>query len=125
MAERFNGHINRDAFEKKLRETFGNIPEEAKATPALQCQARAVEVSIQFALFIADELNAGTSANVLLDAGSRVIGGMVENFARGFAGDGGEDIIETILDRVRWATTSDDDDFEVVVSRPVTKGGSA
>ncbi|MER9130730.1 hypothetical protein [Mesorhizobium sp. M0768] len=125
MADHFNGHINREAFEKVLREAFSNIPPEAKAAPVLACQARAVEVSVQFALFIADELNAGTSATVLLDAGSRVIGGMVENFARGFAADAGEDILSIILERVRWATTSDDDDFEVSVKRPQVKGGRA
>ncbi|OBQ68379.1 hypothetical protein EFV37_25230 [Mesorhizobium loti] len=126
MSDHFHGHINRDAFEKVLRETFSNIPEEVtKGNPVLACQARAVEASVQFALFIADELNAGTSAGVLLEAGSRVIGGMVENFARGFTVDQGEDILATVLRRVQWATTSDEDDFEVVVTRPQTMGGSA
>jgi hypothetical protein len=126
MGDKFNGHINRAAFEKVLRETFSSIPEEITAgNPVLACQARAVEASVQFALFIADELNAGTSANVLLEAGSRVLGGMVENFARGFAGDEGEDILATVLKRVQWATTVDEDDFEVVVTRPQTMGGSA
>lgn len=124
-ADHFNGHIHRDAFEKALREAFGNIPTDVKKHPALACQARATEVSVQWALFVADELNAGTSADVLIDAGSRVLGNMVENFARGFEGDKGEDITGTILDRIRWATTKDDDDFEVEVARPQTLGGSA
>lgn len=126
MPDHFNGHINRDAFEKVLRETFSNIPQDVtKDHPVLACQARAVEASVQFALFIADELNAGTSADVLLEAGSRVLGGMVENFARGFSCDEGEDILATVLQRVQWATTSDEGDFEVFVTRPQTMGGSA
>ncbi|RWF66883.1 hypothetical protein [Mesorhizobium sp.] len=126
MADYFNGHINRDAFEKVLRETFAAIPIDASTHPVLRCQARSTEVQVQFALYIADELNAGTSAEVLLDAGSRVIGGMVENFARGFASDDPrEDLIASILDRVRWATSQDDDDCVVEVRRPQTLGGKA
>ncbi|RWC47992.1 MAG: hypothetical protein EOS55_14100 [Mesorhizobium sp.] len=93
MSDHFNGHIHREAFEKVLRETFGSIcADQATAHPALACQARASECLIQFALFVADEMNAGTSADVLLDGGCRVIGNMVENLARSFSGDPGEDI---------------------------------
>jgi hypothetical protein len=92
MTEAYAGHIDRQAFERALREAFGSIPADVITNPSLACQARGTEVSVQFALFIADELNAGTSADVLLDAGCRIIGNMVENFARGFAGDEGENI---------------------------------
>ncbi|TPN43237.1 hypothetical protein [Mesorhizobium sp. B1-1-7] len=125
MADVFNGHIDRPAFEKALREAFGGISAEIATNPVLACQARATEVAVQFALFVADELNAGTTADILLDAGSRVIGNMVENFARGFEGDEGEDIVATIIDRVRWATTEDNDDDVVEVTRPQTLGGKA
>jgi hypothetical protein len=125
MTEAYAGHIDRQAFERALREAFGSIPADVITNPSLACQARGTEVSVQFALFIADELNAGTSADVLLDAGCRIIGNMVENFARGFAGDEGENIVATILDRVRWATSNDDDDAVIEVTRPETRGGRA
>lgn len=121
----FVGHIDRSAFEKTLRETFEHIAPEFTTTPALLCQARSAEVQIQFALWVADELNAGIEADVLLDAGARVIGGMVENFARGFSGDGGQDMVATILARVHWATTDDSDDAVFEVRRPTTRGGRA
>jgi len=126
MADHFNGHIHRDAFEKALRETFVAIcADQATAHPALACQARASEVLIKFALFVADEMNAGTSAHILLDGGCRVIGNMVENLARGFAADAGEDILGSIIDRIRWAACEDNDDVAVEVKRPQTLGGSA
>lgn len=70
-------------------------------------------------------MNAGTSADVLLDGGCRVIGNMVENLARSFSGDPGEDIVGGIIDRVRWAASEDNDDIAVEVQRPQTLGGSA
>ncbi|TJV23004.1 MAG: hypothetical protein E5Y04_23725 [Mesorhizobium sp.] len=126
-SDHFNGHIHRDAFEKLLRDTFDTVCKGASAgdDPVLACQGRASEVLIRFALFIADEMNAGTSAEVLMDGGCRVIGNMVENLARGFAGDAGEDILGSIITRVAWAASEDESDLAVEVQRPQSMGGSA
>jgi hypothetical protein len=126
MGEAFNGHIDRASFEKKLRDSFCQLPADLSKNPVLACQGRALEVTVQFALFMADELNAGTQPDVLFDAGTRVIGGFVENLVRAFESDDpNENVLASALDRVRWAVSNDDDDVVVEVSRPQTLGGKA
>jgi len=120
----FSGHIDRNAFEASLRDGFAK-DNTGSRDDAAGCQARGSEVLIQFVLFMSDELNRGTPAPLLFDGGCRLIGTLIENFARQFSSDGEQPIIDDIFQRIIWQVSEDDDDSVITVLRPQTIGGRA
>ena len=120
----FTGHIDRDAFETSLRVAFAK-GDANSLDDAAACQARGSEVLIQLVLFMSDELNRGTPAPVLFDGGCRLIGNLIENFARQFTSEGGPPIIDDIFQRIIWQVGEDDNDSVITVLRPQTIGGRA
>lgn len=121
----FPGQIDMGVFEKNLRQAFEGLEGKYAGYPVMQCQARGVEASVQFALFVANELNNGTPASVLINGGSRLLGNMIENLARGFVNEDGTHPVTEIFDRIKWQTTNDASDDVVTANRPTTRGGHA
>lgn len=127
MSEIFQRHIDRDAYEAKLRADFlelAGIKPDALSAPAA-CQMRGREVSIQFALWLADEMNRGTPASDLAEGACRLLGDIVGNLAATFAPEPGEDVIAGIFDRMRWQLEDGAGDVVVTTERPEIDGGRA
>ena len=89
-------HVDRDAWEARLRDGFKRVPADWADNPVLACQFRAAEVVVQFALFIADEINRGTPAQTLLEGVSGLLGSLADNLSQNFHSP--DERLEEILD---------------------------